>query len=294
MKIINPQNLPQTLVNLAERDEYSRGNAHRSVTQLIDPPQISLLRREHDHEIEIDIADRLWALVGTTMHSMAEKGADEEHLAEERLFTEINGWNISGAIDVQHITEKGVTVLDYKFTSVWSVIYDLKKEWIAQQNCYAYLIEKEKGLTVNKLEIVTFLRDRNKQKAKQDSSYPQSDVVVLDVPLWSFEEREKYIEDRVKLHQEAFQQFSLEGTCLPCSDEERWKRADSFAVMKEGRKTAVRVLDSAEEAEKKLKSLGDKHFVEQRIGVPTRCADNYCNVSQWCQQYQQHLKTEEK
>lgn len=253
-----------------------------------------MLRREHDHEIEIDIADRLWALVGTAMHSMAEKGADAEHLAEERLFTKINGWNISGAIDVQHITEKGVTVLDYKFTSVWSVIYDLKKEWIAQQNCYAYLIEKEKGLTVNKLEIVTFLRDRNKQKAKQDSSYPQSDVVVLDVPLWSFEEREKYIEDRVKLHQEAFQQFSLEGTCLPCSDEERWKRADSFAVMKEGRKTAVRVLNSAEEAEKKLKSLGDKHFVEQRIGVPTRCADNYCNVSQWCQQYQQHLKTEEK
>ena len=50
---------------------------------------------------------------------------------------------MSGAIDRQEIDD-GVSIYDYKVTSVWSLIFD-KPEWERQLNCYAYLVEKKKA-----------------------------------------------------------------------------------------------------------------------------------------------------
>ena len=96
------------------------------------------------------------------------------------------------------------------------------------------------------------------------------------------------MEGRIRLHQNA-EYDRLTGSALPpCSDAERWKKEDSFAVMKKGRKRAVRVHTSEQDAELFLYNLedADKHFIEVRKGEATRCVQDWCNVARWCDQYQ--------
>ena len=91
MKITNKLGLPQTLYNLARRDRYSRGKSRISVTQLIDSPRVRLLREKHDDEIEVDVSEMVWPLIGQALHHVVEQGADSKHLSEERVFLTING-----------------------------------------------------------------------------------------------------------------------------------------------------------------------------------------------------------
>ncbi len=99
--ITNKYNLPQTLVNLAERDTYSRGNANISVTELINSPRIRILKQQRRAEIVQDVSELLWPLLGRALHNVVEQGADENHLAEERIFDVVSGWRLSGGIDLQ-------------------------------------------------------------------------------------------------------------------------------------------------------------------------------------------------
>ena len=56
--------------------------------------------------------------------------------------------------------------------------------------------------------------------------------------------------------------------------------------MKEGRKRAVRVFDSMEEAETFIAAQkdADKHIVDHRRGQPTRCI-SFCDVRDFCPQF---------
>jgi aconitase B len=64
-------------------------------------------------------------------------------------------------------------------------------------------------------------------------------------------------------------------------------KEDTFAVKKKTNKRALKVFDSMEEAEwfMKQKSLGDDHIIETRKGAATRCEQDWCRVSNWCDQY---------
>ena len=149
----NIQNLPEPVVKALSSDDYSSGAVNSSVTTLIDAPQIKILSRKHQDDISYDVSERLWSVLGTAVHNMFEDHASGDYLSEERLFTEVNGWKVSGAIDIQKAEKDGsVTILDYKCTSVWSVIFG-KDSWQQQLNFYAYLVRKCKGLTVSKLQI---------------------------------------------------------------------------------------------------------------------------------------------
>ena len=53
-------------------------------------------------------------------------------------------------------------------------------------------------------------------------------------------------------------------------------------------KRAKRVFDSEEEASE-LADTNDKFVVEHRPATPVRC-EGFCNVSQFCDQYQGELK----
>lgn len=50
----------------------------------------------------------------------------------------------------------------------------------------------------------------------------------------------------------------------PCTAEERWADGDKYAVMKNGRKTAVRVFDTQADADACAGELGNSHYVEHR------------------------------
>jgi hypothetical protein len=79
-----------------------------------------------------------------------------------------------------------------------------------------------------------------------------------------------------------------------CTDEERWMRPDSWAVMKVGNKRATKVHDSRHEAEKHLANLDGNFVIDHRRGEPIRCTGDYCNVSAWCRQYERWKKENPK
>lgn len=128
MKITNQFNLPDVVVDALLQDDYTKGKSNRSVTSLIDSPRVAILQRNNEHRIEQDVVDFLWSRFGTSVHGMFEKAvANNEHanvISEERMYAEVRGWTISGAVDLQEVYDDGVLISDYKVTSVWSVIHD--------------------------------------------------------------------------------------------------------------------------------------------------------------------------
>ena len=108
MKLTNRNNLPEVFVNLLTRSTYSKGKAHLSATELLNSPQIVQLRRKHWDDIEEDVSDKIFALFGTAMHTILEHGKTDDSIVEERLHINVDGWNISGAIDLQEPNPKGM------------------------------------------------------------------------------------------------------------------------------------------------------------------------------------------
>lgn len=282
MKLTNKFGLPDPVVKALTRNEYSKGESNRSITQLIDAPRVRILRQENWASLEEDVSEKMWAVLGTAAHKMFEETGDEKHVSEERLFTEIDGWVISGAIDVQKIEDDGITIMDYKTTSVWSVILG-KIEWERQLNCYASLVRRVKGSHVKALKVIAILRDWRSRDAQEKADYPKAPIVEIDVPMWTPEEQDRYLNERVSIHQEA--EFErLTGLELPfCSKEERWEKPAVFAVKKIGNKRAVKLYDNEAAAQA---DLVQGQEIEHRPGEATRCVNNWCRVNAWCSQYQ--------
>ena len=287
MKITNVHNVPDQFVRYARSDKYSKGDADISVTQLIDAPRISILRRQHDSEMSKDITDMTYALLGTACHHILEQSEpDPNEIHEERLSIEMYGWKLSGAIDVQYYEADGsITIMDYKVTSAYAVMND-KPEWEKQLNCYAYLVQKNKDKPVDRLKIVAVIRDFSRRKSKE-LNYPDSNIQIIDVPCWTFEERQDYIGKRITEHQACQQNFEFCDPLPLCSDEERWAKPSKFAVMKKGRKSAVKLFDDQQHAELFIKNQESATalYIEHRVGEDTRCEENFCGVAEFCDQY---------
>ena len=290
MKLTNKYNLPQTFVNVLHRNTYTKGKAHASVTELISSPRITQLRKLHWDDIEEDVADKVWAIFGTAIHAVLELGKDENHVIEQRLHANVDGWDISGAIDLQRMEPDGVVVCDYKTTGAWAVMND-KKDWEQQLNIYAWLVEKVKKTPVKSLEIIAIIRDWSRRDAQVKEGYPEAPIKVIDVPLWSFEDRENFIKERVRLHSNA--SFALEtGSDLPeCSPSEMWEKETVWAVRKVGNVRAKAVCREEEVAKAMVEELGKGYEIEVRPGERTRCA-NFCQVKDFCEQWKSYQKGE--
>jgi len=284
MKITNRHNLPDTFLSFARRDNYSKGNYDISVTTLIDAPRVNILRQQERDKIEVDAVDMIWPLLGTAVHHMLETSDPKGNVTmEERLFVDINGWTVSGQIDHQEEIGGMIHISDYKVTSVWSVIYG-KEDWVRQLNCYAQLVRMAKGRDVRSVRIIAVLRDWQRREAQFKPEYPQAPVVSVDIPLWPEEQAMAYMQDRVMLHQDAQLLWDTQEAVVECSDEERWTKPDTWAVMKAGGKRALKVFDNNADAISHAVSLGMAYSVVHRKGGRTRC-ENYCSVAEFCTQW---------
>ena len=67
-------------------------------------------------------------------------------------------------------------------------------------------------------------------------------------------EQEEFVYTRVKLHQDWEVKYLMDEILPDCSDEDRWKKDDTWRVMKKGRKSALRVLYSNEDAEQYIEN----------------------------------------
>jgi hypothetical protein len=276
VNLTNRLNLPEAIVKAVSADSYSKYGADISVTELLSPVQMRRLIAEHSDEIVEDVSDRIWALFGQAVHHIIEKSSDQaDVLAETTLFTEVDGKKIKGTVD--HVTISDSKLSDFKVTNARKIRDGVTpSEWVQQTNIYRWMLAREYGLVINAMEIVVFLRDWTKYEAKGSPEYPQAPALTLQVPLWTPEATEDFVRQRLAYHY---------GEATPgCTDAEVWAKPTRYAVMKAGRKTAVRVYDSEEEAKASAEQMGSAHYVETRPGEATRCK-TYCPVSQWCPQW---------
>ena len=275
MKITNNNGLPAPFVQAVEASQYEPKAGRIGVTSLIGPPQIRVLKLKHWHNIEEDASGRVWALFGSAVHHILEQ-SDER---TEVKLGDGNHWelNLVGVIDLLTKDKDGLyTVTDYKTTSTWSVLDGIKPEWEKQLNLYAYLCGYN-CWQVKALKVVCIFRDWSKGKTRQ-AGYPQAPVQEYEVKLWTRDRQVEYINCRMSVHIAA-----MEGDIPACTREDKWQDTDKYAVMKKGRKRALRVLDSETAAAEWMAENGGDS-IEFRPSVPRRCSD-YCSVSGYCKQY---------
>ena len=290
MKITNKYNLPDTILNVLDRPTYSKGKAHISATELLNSPRIVQLKRKYWEFIETDASEMIWALFGSAVHNILEHGKGDNHIVEQRLGTDVDGWRLSGAIDLQEEDEDGIGIKDYKVTGAWSVMNE-KQDWHNQLNVYAYLVEKEAKKKVKSLQIVAIVRDWAARDTVKEG-YPQSPIATIDIPLWPMAEREQYIRDRVHLHSAAYFEMETNSELPLCSEEDMWEKPTSYAVIKVGGVRAKSVHKTLEEAQHALNQVKG-YNLEVRQGERTRCA-KYCQVSEFCTQYKEYQLTKEQ
>lgn len=199
-------------------------------------------------------------------------------LVEHRFFMEREGMRISGQVDYLPATRE---IDDYKFTSYHTAKNGPKPEWIEQLNTYR-LLAHVNGVTVNKLRIIAIYRDWSKMAAQRSQhDYPQAQVHVFNLPVWSIEDAEQFVVGRVMLHKAA-------AAILPeCNADERWEKPARFALMQKGRKRAIKLYDTEAEATAAITNPKHQH-VEDRPGEWVRC-ENYCPVAPYCSQFRDYM-----
>jgi hypothetical protein len=298
MKLTNKSNLPNVIKRAVLNDPYDGSGSDISTTRLIAPPRIKVLEEKHWDEIEEDVSDKIFALLGSSVHSVIERAVTDEDISELRLFHEINGWTLSGQFDL--LTAKG-ELIDFKVTSAWSALDALqngKPEWEQQLNVLDFLSrhtdtpmqnKRGKQLKIKSLSIMAILRDWSKLKTMTSDNYPKKQVVMIPIRKWSEEEQDNYVLARIKAHQEASLVGSTEELDV-CTAKERWRKDDKYAIMKDGRKTALRVLDNKDQVKQYLK---DKKLIEGkgctvvfRAGEDVRC-QHYCRVNSFCDYFKE-------
>lgn len=225
MKYNNKYGLPDSMVLALKRNEREYENNKWSITELINPPKIVQLIRRHKNEIEVDISEMIWSLLGTAVHSYIDNRSSSED-NEKRISATIGEYVITGQPD--RIEDK--TLIDYKVCGAYTVMNGVKPEWEQQINFYKYLLEKN-NIFVDEAYIVAIIRDWS-VRYKGQKNYPNVPIVMLKVNLWDYDIVVKKIVERVTLHAAA-QNTINENDIQMCSTDERWggKRCADYCIV---------------------------------------------------------------
>jgi hypothetical protein len=304
MRITNRLNLPEPFVAAATSDhEYAEGRY--SVTDLLGGTCEAILKRRHADEIEDDVADRVWAIFGSAVHHILQDAQEApEQLKENWLCVPIDitidgncdhdgkptepykvtrRYELSGIFDLYD--DATGTVTDYKTASVWKVQMGDFDDWRKQALMYCWLLQQI-GFDAWTGRIVALLKDHSIRKSRTEKGYPKHPVVTLE---WRFSNADiEQIEDEIYrwFVIVAAQSNLADDDLTPCDEQQRWHKPDKWAVMKAGRKRALRVYESAAEAQSRAykengNSWDGPYHVEFREGEDTKC-ESYCSVAEFC------------
>ena len=293
MKFTNASNLPKAIERAVSNDPYDSSGSDISTTRLIAPPRIRVLEKRNYDLLEEDVSDRIFSLLGQSVHHIIERAKTRKELSEKRLFYKdekiTNGWTLSGAFDL--LNREG-HLTDFKVTSAWQVVHALKDgkpDWENQLNVLDFLCRKNPNELINyktkikvkRLSVMAILRDWSLFQTMKSDNYPKKQVAMIPIRRWTEEEQDNYVRERIKIHQNAEKVSKLPL----CTATERWRKEDQFAVMKSGRKSALRLLDTKQLALDYLKSQnmveGTGCSIVERKGEDVRC-QHYCKVNQFC------------
>ena len=279
MKVTNELGLPQAFINALNLEKHNEKGCY-SATTLLKGACETVLADRHFDEIEIDVADCVWQIWGTAVHLIFER-AGIEGFTEEKFSVPVSNSKVTGRVDLYDLENE--TIYDWKTASTWKVQFNDFSDWDKQGLIYAWLM-KQNGLNVKEVKFVALLKDHSKSKARKDFEYPQKPVVVHTVKVT--EEALKEIEAFINLKVRQFEvaETLVDEKLTPCTKEERWATEDKWAIMKAGRKTALKVCDSEEEAKSLMAEKGGTD-IEFRPGENKKCVDGYCACRNFCPFY---------
>lgn len=285
MEITNKMGLPQPLVSVVESD-YEYTDKRYSVTSILKGTREAILQRRHDGEIKTDVSEMIWLILGKGVHYILESARETDtQLKEEWVSADMpNGYVLSGIFDLYD--DATGTVTDWKTTSVWKVIYDEWDDYRQQTLAYVWILRQMGFANARRGEVVAILKDHSMTKAATDLKYPPYPVFSIS---WDFTDEE--IEEFGKWAAEKFLEIErcekLPDEELPlCTEEQRWHKPDTWAVVKRGNKRASKVCNSEAEAvelaDKYSMKDGKPYEVQFRQGEDSKCL-KYCSVCQFCE-----------
>lgn len=276
--LTNKLGLPQPFVDAAT-DNHKRTAGRYSVTETLGGTCEAVLKRRHLDEVEEDVADRVWAIFGTAIHKVLQEAKAEPWQEREKwVCVPVGDFEMSGVFDLYDSHEHKVT--DWKTCSVWKTQVGDFKDWQTQVLTYCWMLERL-GRKARHGEVVAIMRDHSMRDAKTKPEYPTHPVLKVS---WDFSEADiEAAGERVgEWFADLAEQLSRpDSDLVPCSPEDRWSKPTRWAVMKDGRKKAVRVFDDEGTAEAYLETVGDGHHIERREGEDTKCM-SYCPVAKFC------------
>lgn len=301
MKLTNRMNLPAPLARAVAKSVENPHNkpGEYSVTTLQNGIREVILTNRHFEEITTDVADEIWAVFGTAVHSLLER----EHQSGDGSVAEIplrlpldGGGAVTGTADLftPASTDKPAVVEDYKTCKAYGVIYpELPEKWRKQILSYCALLDT-RGVYVRKGRVVAFIKDWTPRDAyiKKSSDYPQSPCVTLE---WNYTDSEvqQSINDMKARAIEFRGNEQLPDSELPlCTTEERWEKPTVYAIKKPEHKRSTKNCDNKAEAEQVLatdpKFKGKGYIIDERIGESTKCRD-YCRAKEFCEFYKTNV-----
>lgn len=283
MKLLNSMNLPQAFCNAVNLERHNEKGCF-SATTLLKGTTSTILTDRHFDEIEVDVADCVWQIWGTAVHKIFEDSGIDG-LKEERFEVPVSHSKVTGRVDL--FDEKNGILYDWKTASTFKITFNDFSDWKKQGLIYAWLM-KQNGIEVKKCRFIALLKDHSKSKAKTDADYPKMPVYnyEFEVTETDLAEIENFITTRIADLEKA--ELIPDEELPPCSEEERWHQKGKVAVMKEGRKTAIKLFDTKEEAEQNMKALGGT-YLEERKGCDRRCSE-YCNCNTFCPYFKKTME----
>jgi len=287
MKFSNDNFLPSAIYDAVTTQlprDARRGHSDISVTEIVGPPRIKQLLDRYGDRITVDVSDEIQALQGTAMHEYIAKRSKGR--SELQLYSQWSGfqrmWVASGIVDL--IDEDDV-LWDYKNVKVKALDDGVKEEWEAQLNLYNRLCA-DNGIGIAEMKVLAIFKDWGMEGKYLKSGYPPYAAMTYPVRMWSKNSTEAYIQYRLGEHEKAFPM---------CTSHERWADDNKFALMREGRKTAVKLYDTEAEARIQMdlrrQAMPNKvWYTQERIAMSRRCKF-YCKVWEFCDYGQQERGT---
>ncbi len=285
MKVTNIAEAPKPFLWATEGSSWPPNPDRLYVTQLFAPPMQRRLMIDHYDEIENDVVDYYYRILGTAVHSVIEQAAkDRIGISTEVRVAMPKEWfgiMITGRIDwIDYIDS---ILADIKTASAAIAGRGVKDDWVYQGNIYRYMLYRIHGWKAENLRIYPLYRDWSGAKAGHD--HPISPYGDIELPIWTIKETHAFIEKCVADHMAKKVRF--------CTDEERWKTPDCYAVKKKGAAKAVaattmidgeRVPIPTKELATEImnsKKNAKELSIEFRPGGCRRC-EGYCDVREVC------------
>lgn len=297
VKFTNKLNLPEPLVNALQYDSH-RMMGHISVTQLIEPPRIRVLKKFI--EKEEDVTDRMWMLWGSAIHNILEKsnmsGKNKDAIRTVANLFKSKSQSPDDTYDrvanyLKSEEEKLVFdpneryIIEKTFVAPiegWDLcgtvdLYDKERQIIQDWKLcktYKWTSAESRKQWIKQLNVYAWLLEKNGFPVKGLQIVPFFRDWTALTHKYKSQRGQDYPDTEVSIIDipmkpldqiEAYikvcikdHQMAEEGNVRDCTGEERWAEADVYAVMVEGGTRAKHKFSTKEEAHNYIEEFGYK------------------------------------